>query len=65
MLKTPFESVRTSNRCNDEKVAKSRRSSEGDGGRRKHVGGVHNEQNQADKKSDLIYIYVCTMYMKV
>ena len=41
----------TSDGGSDEKVAKSRGSNEADGGRRQHlgVGGVHDEQDQADK----------------
>ena len=37
----------TSNGGSEEKVAKSRGPSEGDGGGRNHVGGIHNEQGQA------------------
>ena len=37
----------TSNGGSEEKVAKSRGPSEGDGGRRKDVEGVHDEQGQA------------------
>ena len=37
----------TSNGGSEEKVAKSRGPSEGDGGGRQQVGGVYNEQRQA------------------
>ena len=42
----------TSDGGSDEKVAKSKGLSEGDGGRRQHlgVGGVLDEQDQADKR---------------
>ena len=50
MMKTQMriaENV-TSNGGGEEKVAKSRRPSEGDGGGRNHVEGVHAEPKEAD-----------------